>query len=52
MRFGRPFQRIALDGVHDGAEIWGHRRTYVASGPGLLAQALDTAGRMDPVRLL
>ncbi|KAH8987320.1 Lon protease C-terminal proteolytic domain-containing protein [Lactarius akahatsu] len=49
---GRPFQRIALGGVRDEAEIRGHRRTYVASGPGLLAQALRKVTRMDPVLLL
>ncbi|KAI9435502.1 ATP-dependent protease La [Lactarius indigo] len=49
---GRPFQRIALGGVRDEAEIQGHRRTYVASGPGLLSQTLRKADRMDPVLLL
>jgi len=48
----RPFQRIALGGVRDEAEIRGHRRTYVASGPGLIVQSLRRMGRGDGVLLL
>jgi len=49
---GRPFERISLGGVRDEAEIRGHRRTYVASGPGSVVQALKRAGRPDPIILL
>lgn len=49
---GRPFERISLGGVRDEAEIRGHRRTYVASCPGSIVQALKKSGRPDPIILL
>lgn len=48
----QPFQRIALGGIRDEVEICDHPQTYVASGPGFLAQALRKAGRMDLIILL
>lgn len=48
---GRKFQRVALGGVHDEAEIRGHRRTYIGSLPGNIIQALKRAGSRTGVLL-